>query len=141
MEYRNGERELRLVTYLYDPAKLTDINGLKRRDISAIQDIEQCRSMIQELGKYRLELAKRAQELTTMDKHIKVSLIREKRWQGNVYYHLIKENVYSDGTSETVEKKVYAGKHRYTAIQAFRECKKRFPQYEYYENIEKNQWE
>lgn len=141
MEYRNGELEIRVTAYLFDPSKVADIERLSLRDRNAKRDIEYCEKAIQKLKEYRLELATRAQELTTMESHIRVTLKREKRYGDKVYYFLTKEKVFSDGTAEVIENQKYTGKERYKAIKAFIDHQKKFPQWEYIKDIEKGIWE
>lgn len=140
MKYRNGISELRVSGFLQDPKSLT-LDELEPVDIRAQRYIDDCEEMIDQLKSYRLELAARSKELLTMGYHTKVSLIREKRWKGNVYYYLTKEIVYDDGTTKTISSEKYAGTERHKAINDFNACKKQFPQYEYYEDIAKGRWE
>lgn len=76
-----------------------------------------------------------------MGYHTRVTLKREKRWKGNVFYYLTTEKVYSDETTETIETTTYQGKERHKAIQAFEDIKKQYAGYEYIKDIEKGRWE
>lgn len=141
MEYRNGTKEIRATTFLYDPRGLTDMEKLKRRDDYARKDIERLENALSLLKQYRLELAKRAQELETMNSHIKISLVREKHWKGAVFYFITKERIYSDGSTTVLYKEKYSGTKRHEAIKNFKQLKKEFPQCDFYEDITKRNWE
>lgn len=140
MEYRNGASELRFWGYFQDPKTLT-LEELAAQDKRTRRYISDCDELIEQMKAYRLELAARSRELLTMGYHTKVSLIREKRWKGNVFYYLTKEIVYDDGTTKTISSEKYAGTERHKAINDFNACKKQFPQYEYYKDIAKGRWE
>lgn len=140
MEYRNGTSELRFSGYFRDPKALT-LDELELQDMNVRRHIIVCERMIEQMKAYRLELAARSRELLTMGYHTKVSLIREKRWKGNVFYYLSKEIVYDDGTTKTISNEKYAGTERHKAIKDFENYKKQFPQYEYYKDIAKGRWE
>ncbi len=140
MEYMNGMREIRFFMYFTDPQELT-LKDLESSDKRTREYIEECEELIEQMKKYRLELAARSRKLLTMNHHIKISLIRKKRWKEKVYYYLKKEEVYDDGTTETISNEKYAGIKRHEAIKAFENCKKQFPQYEYYKDIARGRWE
>ena len=140
MDYRNNEAELRFWGYFRDPQSL-DMNALKRYDERAQKYIEECEELITAMRKYRLDLAARADELLIMDNHIRVTLLREKRWKGNVFYFITEERVYSDSTRVILNSTKYAGKERHKAISDFEGIKKAHPQYEFIKDIDKRAWE
>lgn len=138
--YINGEEQIRYIGYLIQPKKISDMGGLICCDRSAVKDIKRLNGLIERLKEYRLELSERAQELETMKNHIRVSLIREKHWyDSKIYYHIITEKVYEDGTQERIKSESYdyTGKERHKAINKFEEIKKANPYYEFVKNIEK----
>lgn len=125
---------------LYDGSK-SGLTTLKRYDAWIEQDIKRAEQAIAEAKKCRLELAKRAADLTSQMTHTKVALRREKSWKGKVYYYMVTYEVYEDGTEIVKDSKKFTGSDRHTAIKEFREIQKEHPHYEYVGDIKKGAWE
>lgn len=125
----------------YDFENVADIERLKNFDAWALNDIKAAEELISAAKDYRLKLAARVQELMTMESHTRVTLKRERRYSGHVYFFLTTEKVYPDGSAAVVERTTYEGKDRHTAIRAFRKMKEQFPKYEFVEDISKGKWE
>lgn len=142
MEYRNGMNESIISSHVYDPKTFTDMGGLLNHDRWVKQDIERLKNRIEELEAYRLELAERAKELTTMSYTTRVTLKRERSWKDSlVIYTITTEKVFDDGSIEKVERKEYCGKERHKAIKDFKAMQKQLPGFEYVQDIEKARWE
>lgn len=123
----------------YPPERIPEMDRLKLYDNWIAQDIAAAEKVIEKAKAYRLELAKRAAQLETMQSHIRVTLKRERR--DNIAYFLYTEKVYEDGTAQRLQSNRYEGKERHKAIKAFRDMRKQYQGYEYIEDIKKSQWE
>ena len=77
-----------------------------------------------------------------MESHIRVTLKRQRNWTTNkVFYHLITDRVFTDGTEEGIDRIAYPGTERNKAIKEYNDLKKRLPKQEYILDIEKGPWE
>ena len=77
-----------------------------------------------------------------MESHIRVTLKRQKNWSSNkIFYFLMTDKVFDDGTVEFISSEKFAGTERNKAIKEFNDIKKRLPNQEYILNIEKGPWE
>lgn len=123
----------------YPAERIPEMDRLKLYDNWIAQDIAAAEKVIEKAKAYRLELAKRAAQLETMQSHIRVTLKRERR--DNIAYFLYTEKVYEDGTAQRLQSNRYEGKERHKAIKAFKDMRKAFPGYEYIEDIQKGYWE
>lgn len=142
MEYRNGEYETRINIYCLSPQEVSNMQRLIDRDKSALNDIKRCEAAIEQLKQYRLELAQRAQELATMQYHIRTTLLRNKSWRtGKVEYFITTEKVFEDESCELISNVKFEGRERYKAIDIFENLKKENPHYEFIKDIAKKQWE
>lgn len=135
-----GETQVRL--YTYDPSNVTDMEKLLLYDRWAKRAIEDAENLIQEAQAYRLQLADRVRELQEMRFHVRVTLKRNKdAWTGKIHYSLKTEKAYEDGTAQELDISTFEGKERHKAIAEFKSLKKRFPGYEFVEDIQKSRWE
>lgn len=125
----------------YETGKMTKAQIIDE-DRRAQQSIEDAENLIKWLKAHRVELAERYRELEAMESHIRVTLKRQKNWTNNkIFYFLMSDKVFDDGTVEFISSKKFAGTERNKAIKEFNDIKKRLPNQEYILNIEKGPWE
>lgn len=120
---------------------LDEQKRIKSMDDSAARMIKELEDMTHDLREYRATLAARYGELETMPYKLRLELQREKRYQGNVVYHLRMVKVYQDGTEAKQEATTYPGTERHKAIAAFEAAKKAHPGIDCLKAIEKGKWE
>ena len=133
----------RKVTYyqFYEVGEMTRAKVLDA-DKRALEAIKQAQDLIAWLKAHRVELAERYNELETIENHIRVTLKRQKNWTTNkVFYYLITDRVFADGTEEGIDRIAYPGTERNKAIKEFNNIRKRLPNQEYILDIEKGPWE
>ena len=138
-----GEYNATRHIYLTDPRSIHDMERLTYNGNSADRYIAEAKALIETMEAYQQLLFDRAQELTTTPYHHEIHLTREKRWKGNVLYHLTLKKVYDGDTinPETVEHTVFAGSERHKAITAFNDYQKTHAGIIAVKNIEKGRWE
>lgn len=125
----------------YETGKMTKAQIIDE-DRRAQQSIEDAENLIKWLKAHRVELAERYRELEAMESHIRVTLKRQKNWTNNkIFYFLMSDKVFDDGTVEFISSKKFAGTERNKAIKEFNDIKKRLPSQEYILEIEKGPWE
>ena len=125
----------------YETGKMTKAQIIDE-DRRAQQSIEDAENLIKWLKAHRVELAERYRELEAMESHIRVTLKRQKNWTNNkIFYFLMNDKVFDDGTVEFISSKKFAGTERNKAIKEFNNIKKRLPKQEYILDIEKGPWE
>ena len=125
----------------YETGKMTKAQIIDE-DRRAQQSIEDAENLIKWLKAHRVELAERYRELEAMESHIRVTLKRQKNWTNNkIFYFLMNDKVFDDGTVEFISSKKFAGTERNKAIKEFNNIKKRLPSQEYILDIEKGPWE
>ena len=111
-------------------------------DRRAQKSIEEAENLIKWLKAHRVELAERYRELEAMESHIRVTLKRQKNWTNNkIFYFLMSDKVFDDGTVEFISSKKFAGTERNKAIKEYNDLKKRLPNQEYILDIEKGPWD
>ena len=137
---RTEERKLRYYQ-IYEVGEMTRAKVLDA-DKRAQEAIKQAQDLIEWLKAHRVELAERYNELETIENHIRVTLKRQKNWTNNkIFYFLMSDKVFDDGTVEFISSKKFAGTERNKAIKEFNDIKKRLPNQEYISDIEKGPWE
>ena len=125
----------------YETGKMTKAQ-IVDEDRRAQKSIEEAENLIKWLKAHRVELAERYRELEAMESHIRVTLKRQKNWSSNkIFYFLMTDKVFDDGTVEFISSEKFAGTERNKAIKEFNDIKKRLPNQEYILNIEKGPWE
>lgn len=112
--------------YAVRPDKISR-KDLMYYDNRARREISEAESYIESLKTYRLDLAKRMQELETMPYHIELSLTRHRGWTGPVTYYLTLSKVYEDNTTEDLQRTTYEGRARHTAIAEYKKLLKLYP--------------
>ena len=137
---RTEERKVRYYQF-YEVGEMTRAKVLDA-DKRALEAIKQAQDLIEWLRTHRVELAERYGELEAMESHIRVTLKRQKNWTNNkIFYFLMNDKVFDDGTVEFISSKKFAGTERNKAIKEFNDIKKRLPNQEYILDIEKGPWE
>ena len=125
----------------YETGKMTKAQIIDE-DRRAQQSIEDAENLIKWLKAHRVELAERYRELEAMESHIRVTLKRQRNWTNNkIFYFLMNDKVFDDGTVEFISSKKFAGTERNKVIKEFNDIKKRLPNQEYILDIEKGPWE
>ena len=116
---------------------------LARLDQHAVHDIERLEETITILKEYRKQLYEHTRQLQELDNHLQLSLKREKRYSGKVFYYLTIKRVYP--TNERMYQEIlserYEGPERFTALKRFDILKKQYPGIEAIKDIEKGRWE
>lgn len=133
-----GRVEIR--DYLLRPDQLT-AKDIKSYDDSAARTIVELEETAAALREYRLALATRYAELSTMPYTLRLELIRERGWKGPVTYWLRLVRHYEDGHEEKETEISYPGNERHKALKAYREELKARPGIESKLDIEKSRWE
>ena len=137
---RTEERKVKYYQF-YEVGEMTRAKVLDA-DKRAQEAIKQAQDLIEWLKAHRVELAERYRELEAMESHIRVTLKRHKNWTNNkIFYFLMSDKVFDDGTVEFISSKKFAGTERNKAIKEFNDIKKRLPNQEYILDIEKGPWE
>ena len=133
------EARVEIRDYLLRPDKLT-AKEIKHYDESAEQTIKELEETAAALREYRLALAARYAELSTMPYTLRLELIRERGWKGPVTYWLRLVRHYEDGHEETEQETKYPGTERRAAISAFESMQKQRPGIECNMDISKKSW-
>lgn len=134
------EARIEIRDYLLRPDQLT-AKEIKHYDESAEQTIKELEETAAALREYRLALAARYAELSTMPYTLRLELIRERGRKGPVTYWLRLVRHYEDGHEEKEQETKYPGTKRHEAIKAYREELKARPGIETKLDIEKRRWE
>lgn len=134
------EADVRIIGYLVRPDCLT-LDHIQWNDERAARLIADCEKIAEELKGYRLALAARYADLSTMPYTLRLDLIRERGWKGPVTYWLRLVRVYADGHEEKEWSKDWPGNERHKALKAYREELKARPGIETRCEIEKSRWE
>ena len=135
------QAEIYIRSYLTRPDKLDTAQRIKDYDKSAADTIQQCKELIEDLGLYRQDLARRYAELETMPYKLRIELERQKRYDNKVHYYVRIIKAYEDGSEIREIDEAYAGTERHEALARFNQLKKERPGIEAVKNIEKGKWE
>ena len=125
----------------YNCKTVTDEKTLKLYDRWAENTIKGAENMIKAAKEYRLQLAESMVQLHQMNLEYRLSLRRQKQYNGKVYYYLKIEKVYEDGTAATTESRTNPGIERHKAIAEYNRLVKINPRWEQAKDIEKGRWE
>jgi len=144
--FRNGRDDMaekRVWIYFHRPEKMYQLKDVQSYDSSAQRDIKELEEMIEALKEYRIDLAKRYSELSTMSYKYKLSLKRERRHyrDNKVFYYVELIKVLEDGGEVRDFWKEFSGTERSKAIALFEQMKKERPGIETVKDIEKARWE
>ena len=136
------EADIRISWYLLRPDQLDTTARVKDYDQTAESTIQELEKKIRQLKAYRIALAERYNYLSTAPTVPVVRLIRQKTYQGKVFYYL---EIYSrnllDGKEVKTSSTTFPGKERHKAITAYNAYVKAHPGITAEMDIEKRGWE
>lgn len=136
------EADIRISGYLLRPDQLDTTARVKDYDKSAERIIQELEEKIQQLKAYRIALAERYNYLATAPTVPVVRLIRQKTYQGRVFYYLTTyERNLLDGKEVKTSTTTFPGKERHKAIAAYNDYIKAHPGIAAEIDIEKRSWE
>ena len=136
------EADIRISGYLLRPDQLDTTARVKDYDKSAERIIQELEEKIQQLKAYRIALAERYNYLDTAPTVPVVRLIRQKTYQGRVFYYLTTyERNLLDGKEVKTSTTTFPGKERHKAIAAYNDYIKAHPGIAAEIDIEKRSWE
>lgn len=133
--------EQRVYIYAVQPKKLKTFRDVQHRDADAEQKISQLEKLIEDLKDYRIALAARYGELSTMSYKTRLLLERAPHWKGHIEYIVTMTRTMEDGTAIEDLREVYKGKDRKQAFKRFEELKKSHPGIDAAQDIERRHWE
>ena len=135
-----SEKTIRI--YEQHPEKLhTEKDILHYLDRSE-KDIEQLERCILQLKAYQSALVERYNFIKTSPLKKKIKLLREKKYQGNVFYYLLFYDVnLSDDHEELTKTIKYTGKERKKALNHFEQLQKEKKDTIFEKDIEQRSWE
>lgn len=125
--WKAGER--RCCAYIENPAKLDTVARCALYDQTAARYIAEMTAELEEMKAYRQALFGRMQTLYSTPRRLKITLKREKRYQGNVYYFLCywQEYIEADIPPELVSSTKYPGTERAQAIKDYHQALRTHP--------------
>ena len=136
------EADIRISGYLLNPDDLDTTARVKDYDQTAERTIQELEKKIRQLKAYRIALAERYNYLATAPTVPVVRLIRQKTYQGKVFYYL---EVYSrnllDGKEVKTNSTTFPGKERHKAITAYNDYVQAHPGIAAEMDIGKRSWE
>lgn len=136
------EADIRISGYLLRPDQLDTIARVKDYDQTAERTIQELEEKIRQLKVYRIALAERYNYLATAPTVPVVRLIRQKTYQGRVFYYLTTyERNLLDGKEVKTSTTTFPGKERHKAIAAYNDYIKAHPGIAAEIDIEKRSWE
>lgn len=138
-------RELSETRYIHltNPDKLHTMRELTYHGGSAARYITELKDMIETMEAYQSLIYDRVQALTVAQFHMEIHLIRERRYDNKVKYHLLLKKVYDTPgiEPETIERTTYPGTERRQALKDFAAYQKSHPGIIAIKDIEKGKWE
>ena len=140
---RDDMAEKKVWIYFHRPETMYQLKDVQSYDGSAQRDIKELEEMIEALKEYRIDLAKRYSELSTMTFTYKLCLKRERRYYRDkkVFYSVELIKVLEDGGEVRDFWKEFSGTERSKAIALFEKMKKERPGIDTVKDIEKAKWE
>ena len=129
--------------YLPNPDKLHTMKDLTYHGSQAARYAAEFKAMIETMEAYQSLIYDRVQALTVAQFHMEIHLIRERRYDNKVKYHLLLKKVYDTPgiEPETVERTTYPGTERRQALKDFAAYQKSHPSIIAVKDIEKGKWE
>ena len=139
--YKATDRRVR--AFVEDPAKLGTVERCTYYDGIAARYIASLEAEIACMKEYRAQLFDRMQKLYSTPESPRITLTREKRYDGKVYYYLQWWAVPVDPAipPRVTESTTYPGKERAQAISAYKAAVKAHPGIDCELKIEKAKWE
>ena len=139
---RDGYASVQTWVHFEKPETIYDLDRVRSRDRYAEQDIKQLEKLIADLKEFRLDLARRYSELSTMPYSYRLYLVRDKSWASKkVTYTVRLVRALEDGTEVDEQKEVFSGADRKKAFALFCEMKKARPGIETIQDTHKKRWE
>ncbi len=138
---RDGFYSDDIYLYMRAPARVTDADELRERDKSLSRRIAELEDLTARLKVVRLAYAERYSELYSMQSYPVVSLKRQKKYGGNVYYYFSTFRRYENGQETERDTKTFTGSERTAAIQHYKTYVKNHPGIIAELDIQKAKWE
>lgn len=137
-----GEYSHTLHIYITNPANLDTPDRITQHDRFARDEITRLTEELENLKAYRLALADRYNELSTMPYTLHLSCKRRKQYSDNKVFYTVKlTRHYKDGTKNDELTETYPGTERRTALARYEELKRSHPGIPAELDIEKSKWE
>lgn len=133
--------ELHCPGYIYKPESLRTLKDVQSADTNAAQIIGACKALIADMQEYRLDLAKRYNDLATMPFKETLTLERYVNYDGKKIYYIRRIRIYADGTKVETDYERFPGAERAKALKRFDELLKAYPGIEFTKDIAKRSWE
>lgn len=128
--------------HLVIPNQLDTLNRISQHDRWTADYIARLTEELENLKAYRLTLADRYNELSTMPYTLQLTCKRRKRYHDNKVYYTVKlTRHYQDGTENDELTETYPGTERRTALARYAELHKSHPGIAAELDIEKRSWE
>ena len=138
---RDGLYSDDIYLYMRMPARITDADELRRRDKDLVRRIAELEDLAARLKVVRLAYAERYNELYSTQSYPVVSLKRQKKYGGNVYYYFSTFRRYENGQETERATKTFAGSERAAAIQHYKTYVKNHPGIIAELDMQKGKWE
>ena len=137
---REYSRTLHL--YMVSPATLDTPDRITQHDRYTRDYIARLTEELENLNNYRLALADRYNELSTMPYTLHLTCSRRKRYYDSKVYYTVKlTRHYQDGTKTDELTETYPGTERRAALARYAELQKSHPGIDCELDIEKRSWE
>ena len=128
--------------HLISPNQLDTLDRITQHDRWTADYIARLTEELENLKAYRLALADRYNELSTMQYTLQLTCNRRKRYHDNKVYYTVKlTRHYQDGTKTDELTETYPGTERRAALARYAELQKSHPGIDCELDIEKRSWE
>lgn len=128
--------------HLVSPNQLDTLDRITQHDRWTADYIARLTEELENLKSYRLALADRYNELSTMPYTLRLSCNRRKRYHDNKVYYTVKlTRHYQDGTENDELTETFPGTERRAALARYAELQKSHPGIDCELDIEKRSWE
>lgn len=128
--------------YLVNPSQLDTLDRITQRDRFTADYISRLTEELENLNAYRLALADRYNELSTMLYTLHLTCQRRKPYTNNKVIYTVKlTRIYKDGTKTDELTETYPGTERRKALARYAELQKTHPGIAAEMDIEKASWE
>lgn len=128
--------------HLISPNQLDTLDRITQHDRWTADYIARLTEELENLKAYRLALADRYNELSTMPYTLQLTCNRRKRYHDNKVYYTVKlTRHYQDGTKTDELTETYPGTERRAALARYAELQKSHPGIDCELDIEKRSWE
>ena len=128
--------------HLINPNQLDTLDRITQRDRYTRDYIARLTEELENLNAYRLALAERYNELSTMPYTLKLSCNRHPNYRdGKILYTVKLTRIYKDGTKTAELTETYPGIERRAALARYAELQRTHPGIDAELDIEKRSWE